>query len=83
MGYKTIAISTDPFQCSMLHKYANNNFKETIYFIPIVYDSIRPKMNLELEIDTTLTLKQNFVPIEERQDYKERFKGTAGKNIKK
>jgi uncharacterized SAM-binding protein YcdF (DUF218 family) len=83
MGYKTIAIATDPFQCAMLHKYAKKNFKETIYFIPIIYDSIREQMRLELQIDTTFTFKRNFVPIEERLNYKDRFKGTAGKNIKK
>lgn len=83
LGYKTIAIATDPFQCAMLHKYAKKNFKETIYFIPIIYDSIKPKMGIPLEIDTTLTVKKNFVPIEERLDYKDRFKGTTGKNIKK
>lgn len=83
LGYKTIAVATDPFQCAMLHKYAKKNFNETIYFIPIVYDSIRPIMTIELDIDTTLTVKKNFVPIEERQDYKDRFKGTTGKNIKK
>jgi vancomycin permeability regulator SanA len=83
LGYKTIAIATDPFQCAMLHKYARKNFKETIYFIPIVYDSIRPQMRIELEIDTTLTVKHNFIPIEQRLGYKDRFKGTAGKNIKK
>ncbi|MBI3518291.1 MAG: hypothetical protein HY062_02895 [Bacteroidetes bacterium] len=84
LGYKTIAIATDPFQCAMLHKYARKNFKETIYFIPIVYDSIRQQMGaVELQIDTTLTVKKNFIPIEERLDYKERFKGTTGKNIKK
>jgi len=83
MGYKTIAIATDPFQCAMLHKYAKKNFKETIYFIPIIYDSIKPKMGMNLVIDTTLTVKKNFIPIEERLDYKDRFKGTTGKNIKK
>lgn len=83
MGYKTIAIATDPFQCAMLHKYAKKNFNETIYFIPIIYDSIKPRMSIPLEIDTTKTLKKNFVPIEERLNYKDRFKGTTGKNIKK
>jgi vancomycin permeability regulator SanA len=83
MGYKTIAIATDPFQCAMLHKYAKKNFNETIYFIPIIYDSIKPMMGMDLAIDTTLTVKKNFVPIEERLDYKDRFKGTTGKNIKK
>lgn len=83
MGYKTIAIATDPFQCAMLHKYAKKNFNETIYFIPIIYDSIKPNMGMDLVIDTTLTLKKNFLPIEERMDYKERLKGTTGKKIKK
>ncbi len=83
MGYKTIAIATDPFQCAMLHKYAKKNFNETIYFIPIIYDSIKPLMGMDLIIDTTLTLKKNFIPIEERLDYKDRLKGTTGKNIKK
>ncbi|MES2762861.1 MAG: YdcF family protein [Bacteroidota bacterium] len=83
LGYKNIAIATDPFQCAMLHKYAKKHFKETIYFIPIVYDSIRPQMSIELEIDTTITVKKNFIPIEQRLDYKDRFKGTAGKSIKK
>jgi vancomycin permeability regulator SanA len=83
MGYKTIAIATDPFQCAMLHKYAKKNFNETIYFIPIIYDSIKPFMGMDLLIDTTLTLKKNFTPIEERLDYKDRLKGTTGKNIKK
>lgn len=83
MGYKTIAIATDPFQCAMLHKYARKNFNETIYFIPIIYDSIKPNMGISLMIDTTLTLKKCFIPIEERMDYKSRLKGTTGKNIKK
>lgn len=83
MGYKSIGIATDPFQCAMLHKYARKHFNDTIYFLPIVYDSIRPNMGIELFIDTTLTIKKKFIPIEERMDYKDRFKGTAGKYIKK
>jgi len=47
------------------------------YFIPIVYDSIRAQMNIEVTIDTLLTYKQNFTPISERQNYKERYKGAA------
>jgi len=83
LGYKTIAVATDPFQCAMLHKFARKNFKEKIYFIPIVYDSIRPQMNIEVTIDTLITYKSNFIPISQKQNYRNRFKGTAGKNIKK
>lgn len=83
LGYKTIAIATDPFQCALLHKYARKHFNETIYFIPIIYDSIRPLMGIKMEIDTTLTLKKNFISIDQRLDYKNRMQGTRGKNIKK
>lgn len=83
MGCKTIAIATDPFQCAMLHKYAKKNFNETIYFIPIIYDSIKPLMGCDITIDTALTFRKNFIPIEERMDYKNRLKGTTGKNIPK
>lgn len=82
LGYKTIAVATDPFQCAMLHKFAKKKFNEPIYLLPIVYDSIRVAMQTELQIDTTLTCKKNFIPLEERQGYKDRFKGTRGKNIK-
>ena len=81
-GFKSIAVATDPFQCSLLSKYAKKHFNETIYFIPIIYDSIRAEMKIELLIDTTLNKKPNFIPLEERQDYKERLNGTRGKHIK-
>lgn len=81
MGFKTIAVATDPFQCIMLKKYARKHFKEKIHFIPIIYDSIKNKMNIPLEMDTTLTKKKNFIPINQRQNYRERLKGTRGKHI--
>ena len=82
-GYKTIAVATDPFQCALLQKFAKKNFKEEIYFLPIIYDSIRQQMKIELTIDTTLTKSTHFIPLEQRQDYKERLNGTRGKHIKK
>jgi hypothetical protein len=79
-GFKTMAVATDPVQCALLHRFAKKNFKENIYFIPVVYDSISDRMALTLEIDTTLTKKGNFVSIE-KQGYKKRWRGTRGKNI--
>lgn len=81
-GYKTIAVATDPFQCALLQKFAKKHFKEEIIFIPIVYDSIRNRTGLELDIDTNLSKKSGFIPLNERQDYKDRLKGTRGRNIK-
>lgn len=83
-GFKKIAVATDPFQCAMLYKFAKKNFKQdSICFLPIMYDSIRSQMTHALHIDTTLTKKQNFVSIKERQNYSSRLKGTRGKQIKR
>jgi uncharacterized SAM-binding protein YcdF (DUF218 family) len=82
-GFKSIAVATDPFQCAMLHKFARKNFEEEIYFLPVIYDSIKARTNVEVRIDTTRTKKKNFKSLEERQGYKERLKGTRGKEIRK
>ena len=82
-GYKSIAVATDPFQCAMLHKFAKKNFNKSIILLPIVYDSIRQKMGIDIAIDTVVTKKTVFTPLAERQSYKERLKGTRGKNISK
>lgn len=81
-GLKSIAVATDPFQCAMLHKFAKKNFEEEIYFLPVIYDSIKARTGVEVYIDTTLTRKRNFRSLEERQGYKDRMKGTRGKQIK-
>lgn len=82
-GFQSIAIATDPFQCAMLHKFAKKNFEEEIYFLPVIYDSVKARTAVEVQIDTTLTKKKNFKSLEERQGYKERLKGTRGKEIKR
>jgi hypothetical protein len=82
-GFQTIAVATDPFQCAMLHKFSKKNFEEEIYFLPVIYDSIKARTNVEVRIDTTLTKKKNFRSLEERQGYKDRLKGTRGKEIKR
>lgn len=82
-GFNTIAVATDPFQCAMLHKFAKKNFEEEIYFLPVIYDSIKARTGVEVHIDTMLTKKKNFRSLEERQGYKDRMKGTSGKHIQR
>jgi hypothetical protein len=82
-GFKKIVVATDPFQCAILYKFAKKNFREKITFLPIIYDSIASRCNFNCDIDTTLTRKSNFIPIAERENYKERLRGTRGKKIKK
>lgn len=82
-GFQCIGVASDPFQCAMLQKYALKNFQEEIYFLPIIYDSIRHDMTIQLTIDTSITAAPNFIPLEQKQNYKERLNGTRGKHIKK
>ena len=82
-GLKTFALATDPFQCAMLYKFSKKQIADPVHFIPVLYDSIRPMMNTELTIDTTLTRLTSFVPLEERQTYRDRLNGTRGRKIKK
>jgi hypothetical protein len=82
-GFKTIALATDPFQCAMLDKFSRKNFDEKIYFFPGVFDSIqREYSEIQMEFDTTKFVASGFIPIDERQNYGDRLKGTRGKNIK-
>jgi len=80
-GFRTVCVSSDPFQCRFLKKFAKKNFEDTIYFLPVNYDSIRNEMKIELVIDSVATKKHNFIPIEKRLNYRQRMKGTRGKNI--
>lgn len=81
-GMRTFALATDPFQCAMLYKFSKKHIPDPVYFIPVLYDSIKPMLGTELTIDTTLTKSRLFIPISERQNYRDRLKGTRGKRVK-
>ncbi|MBS1634662.1 MAG: YdcF family protein [Bacteroidetes bacterium] len=82
-GMKTFALATDPFQCAMLYKFSYRHIPDKVHIIPVLYDSIRPMLGATLAIDTNLTKSASFVPLEERQTYRDRLKGTRGKKITK
>ncbi len=81
-GFKTVALATDYFQCGMLYKFARRKIDKKIYFLPVIFDSIQKDFNVSVVLDTTLNVKPDFIPLEERQSQSERLKGTRGKKIK-
>jgi hypothetical protein len=81
-GFKTVALASDPFQCGMLYKFARKKMDRKIYFLPVIFDSIQDRFNVNVVLDTTKNIKTGFVPLEERKSQKDRLKGTRGKNIK-
>jgi uncharacterized SAM-binding protein YcdF (DUF218 family) len=81
LGFQSIALSSDPFQSKMLYRFAKKKTKKRVYFLPVIFDTLRG-----LPHDTPairhqdLKLKE-FVPITEKYSRWQRFKGTMGRNI--
>lgn len=84
LGFKTIALATDPFQSKMVQSFIHKEFKKNpITVIPIVYDTLRamnPPM-FDPEINPSLAFDSAFVSITEREGFWKRWRGTRGKNL--
>lgn len=81
MGFKSIAVCSDPFQSKMLYRFAKKRTNKEVYFLPAVFDTVRT-----LPHDTpTVKYKdfklKEFTPITERESKWKRFRGTMGRNI--
>lgn len=83
LGFKTIAIASDPFQTRLLRKFTRNKVSNTIGLIPMVMDSIaalEPEMK-DPEINPEKAYQMDFVNIKNREGFWKRWRGTLGKNI--
>lgn len=83
LGFKKIALATEPFQAKILSRFARNNIKHEIDVIPFVYDTlkaIKPYMT-DPEINYMEAFNENFIPLKLRESFWKRRRGTLGKNI--
>ncbi len=80
MGFKKIALATDPFQSIMLRSFIKKYCPE-VKSVPIVFDMISLTDNPLPVIDTTSAYVVDFVSIVERETFWKRFAGTRGKKI--
>ncbi len=81
LGFRRIALATDPFQSKMLRKFVRRKLGKDVGFIPIIYDSLAHLDTLNITIDPKTAFINNFVPLNERESFWERFKGTRGEKI--
>lgn len=83
LGFKKIALATDPFQSKMVKSFINKKMQEPIAIIPMVYDSLKTiePLMIDPQINAQEAYDSNFVSIIERESFRKRFKGTRGKNI--
>lgn len=82
IGFKTIALATDPFQAKQLSSYAKLRISRQIGILPIVFDSLKAMHPLMTDppIDYQKAYNSNFKSIVERESGWKRFKGTMSWN---
>ncbi|MBK9525622.1 MAG: YdcF family protein [Bacteroidetes bacterium] len=83
LGYKTIALASDEFQTKLLRRYSRKVLDTSIAMIPMVRDSIRLifQETKEPKINFGKAYNPNFKSIKERETFRQRFRGTRGKNV--
>lgn len=80
MGFKRIALATDPYQDKLLRRFGKK-FKLDVTHIPIVFDTLKQINKIDPKIIDSTAQVQNFISITERESFWKRWKGTLGKNI--
>jgi hypothetical protein len=80
MGFKKIALATDPFQSKSLSGMIKK-LELPIDLIPIIFDTIRTINRPEPVINPAVALSDSFVSIKDRESFFTRIKGTMGKQI--
>lgn len=83
LGFKRIALASDPFQTKMLKRYSRKVLDSSVGLIPMVIDSLNAAYPVKTDpkIDPQSAYNPNFKPIMEREKFWKRFKGTRGKNV--
>ena len=82
LGFKTIALASDPFQSKQLRSFAHLRLSRDIGIIPFVVDTlllIEPLMKNPV-IDYQQAFKKDFISLEKRESRWKRIKGTIGWN---
>ena len=79
-GFNTVALATDPVQSYFLSSYADDR-PFGVEFIPIQYDLIEERKNLNVNINPDVAFKDDFVALPDRENFWKRFQGTLGKNV--
>lgn len=82
LGFKKIAVASDPFQSNLLMRFSRIRFELPIAHIPFVIDTLEKIDDVTPVIDPSSAKVENFKSIVETQSSRQRRRGTFGKNIK-
>ncbi len=83
LGFESVALASDPFQTKMLKGFTEKIVSSEIDLIPIVFDTIRAmeSVMIDPEIEYHHLYVDEFIPLTERESFRERFRGTRGLSI--
>jgi uncharacterized SAM-binding protein YcdF (DUF218 family) len=80
MGFKKIALATDPVQSLLIRSFAKSKGIH-VASVPIVFDILRTLDQTQPEINTEGLKADNFTPLPERENLWQRLKGTMGLRV--
>lgn len=81
LGFKKIALATDPYQSGMLRSIIRK-YTPGVMSLPIKFEKIDARNKTLPSIDPTSAKVTPFVALPNRQGFWERFRGTMGKRVK-
>ncbi|HRH66282.1 MAG TPA: YdcF family protein [Bacteroidia bacterium] len=83
LGFKRIALASDPFQTKMLKRYSKKVLDPSIGLIPMVFDSLDAAYpeKADPKIHYQTAVNPDYKSIMERESFWKRFRGTRGKNV--
>jgi len=83
LGFKKIALASDPFQTRMLRRYIRKRVSPDVDLLPFVIDTLKmmePQMT-DPKIDFDQAINKQFIPLPQREGFWKRFRGTRGLNV--
>jgi uncharacterized SAM-binding protein YcdF (DUF218 family) len=81
MGFKKIALATDPFQSRLLKSFMEE-YTPDVFSLPIQFDLIDTKSMVFPKINHHAAFVTNFISLPKRQGFWERMRGTRGERVK-
>ena len=80
LGFKKVALATDPFQSKMMER-PSRKMNVHIDFIPFSTELIDTLQIKSYNIPAEKAYVENFISLEERENFFKRLRGTFGNNI--
>lgn len=81
LGFKSIALVTDPLQSFLTNSFTFRRFRSPIQHLPFVMDTIRNYEHLNPRIDAEDLKLQDFTPLHEKESRWRSIRGTMGREI--